>query len=170
MVENLHMLGRTARAAAPTRVAFAAALAALAALSTIPAAAHADDNDLMLITPSQNIRCAMVGQSETPYVACQLKNIDYVVPAGTAHDPGGAPCPSGTGSGNDVMLERGRPGFVACSYAAIGGGVTDWTTLAYGDSVSIAGMTCASESTALTCTDTGTGHFFRVSRESYEVG
>jgi hypothetical protein len=170
MLENLHMLGRTAGAAAPTRVAFAAALAALGALSTIPAAAYADDNGLMLITPSQNIRCAMVGNSQTPYVACQLDNVDYVVPPGAAHDPDGAPCPSGTGSGNDLMLERGKPGFVACSYAAIGGGVTDWTPLAYGDSTSIAGMTCASESTALTCTDTSTGHFFRVSREFYEVG
>ena len=31
-------------------------------------------------------------------------------------------------------------------------------------------MTCDSETSGVTCTDTSTGHFFRVSRESYQLG
>lgn len=170
MFRSPHLLGRAAVAATPTRLAFAAVMIALGAISTIPATAHADENRVMFMTPSENIRCAMDRNGETTYVACQLGDIDYVVPPGMAHDADGKPCPSYTGSGNDVMLEQGKPGYVRCSFAAIGGGVSDWITLAYGDSASFGAITCASESSALTCTDTSTGHFFRVSRESYEVG
>jgi hypothetical protein len=31
-------------------------------------------------------------------------------------------------------------------------------------------ITCSSEQPAMRCTDVSTGHFFRVSRESYELG
>jgi hypothetical protein len=31
-------------------------------------------------------------------------------------------------------------------------------------------IACRSEQSAMKCTDTSTGHFFRVSRESYELG
>jgi len=31
-------------------------------------------------------------------------------------------------------------------------------------------MTCDSEPSGMTCTDSSTGHFFRISRESYQLG
>jgi hypothetical protein len=43
-------------------------------------------------------------------------------------------------------------------------------TLDYGQTKSVGVMTCASEPSGVTCTDTSTGHFFRVSRDSYELG
>jgi len=43
-------------------------------------------------------------------------------------------------------------------------------TLDYGRTYSRGAMTCDSELSGVTCTDTGTGHFFRVSRENYELG
>lgn len=43
-------------------------------------------------------------------------------------------------------------------------------TLAYGQTRSIGAITCSSEPSGVTCTDSGTGHFFRVSRDSYELG
>ena len=39
-----------------------------------------------------------------------------------------------------------------------------------GQTYSRGAMTCDSELSGVTCTDTGTGHFFRVSRENYELG
>jgi hypothetical protein len=43
-------------------------------------------------------------------------------------------------------------------------------TLAYGQARSFGSITCESEYTGMTCTDTSTGHYFRVSRDSYELG
>jgi len=43
-------------------------------------------------------------------------------------------------------------------------------TLAYGQTRSLGTITCASEYTGMTCTDSSTGHYFRVSRDSYELG
>lgn len=41
--------------------------------------------------------------------------------------------------------------------------------LAYGDSRSVASLTRTSAPAGITCTDTSTGHYFRISRESYEL-
>jgi hypothetical protein len=35
---------------------------------------------------------------------------------------------------------------------------------------SVGVITCDSEPAGMTCTDSSTGHFFRVSRESYQLG
>jgi hypothetical protein len=43
-------------------------------------------------------------------------------------------------------------------------------TLAYGQARSLGALTCESEYTGITCTDSSTGHYFRVSRDSYELG
>jgi len=44
------------------------------------------------------------------------------------------------------------------------------STLGYGQSRSFGTITCDSEYTGMTCTDSSTGHYFRVSRETYELG
>ena len=43
-------------------------------------------------------------------------------------------------------------------------------TLDYGQTRCLGPITCDSEPTGMTCTDTSTGHFLRVSRESYQLG
>jgi hypothetical protein len=43
-------------------------------------------------------------------------------------------------------------------------------TLEFGHTQSAGPITCDSEPTGMTCTDTSSGHFFRVSRESDELG
>ena len=42
--------------------------------------------------------------------------------------------------------------------------------LAYGQTRSVGSLTCASEPSGMTCTDGSTGHYFRISRESYQLG
>ena len=42
-------------------------------------------------------------------------------------------------------------------------------TLAYGQTRSLGTITCDSEPTGITCTDSSTGHYFRISRETYEL-
>jgi len=43
-------------------------------------------------------------------------------------------------------------------------------TLDYGQTRSAGAITCNSEQSAMKCTNVSTGHFFRVSQESYELG
>jgi hypothetical protein len=147
------------------------AAATVAATITLPATAHADDNRQKFASPSGNIQCVMDVDSDTatPVALCQITDTTYVVPAGVARDDtSGEPC---SGSGHrDFRLDPGEPGFIRCSYAALDGGVGLWTTLEYGQSRSVGSLNCASEPSGVTCTDTSSGHFFRVSRESYEVG
>ena len=92
------------------------------------------------------------------------------MPDGLAHQDSGAPCERDYGSGRDVRLVAGEPGYVRCSYAALDGGYGPWPTLEYGQSQTVGSITCDSAPTAVTCTDTGSGHFFRISRDAYEVG
>lgn len=42
-------------------------------------------------------------------------------------------------------------------------------TLNYGDTHSSASMTCSSEPSGIACTDTSTGHYFRIAHDSYEL-
>src|SRR5439155_7371503 len=44
------------------------------------------------------------------------------------------------------------------------------STLKYGQTLSAGPITCDSEPSGVTCTGSSTGHFFRVSRESYQLG
>jgi hypothetical protein len=43
-------------------------------------------------------------------------------------------------------------------------------TLGYGQTLSLGTITCDSEPAGMTCTDGSTGHYFRVSRETYAFG
>jgi hypothetical protein len=43
-------------------------------------------------------------------------------------------------------------------------------TLAYGQTRSLGTIMCDSEYTGMTCTDSSTGHYFRVAREIYQLG
>jgi hypothetical protein len=42
--------------------------------------------------------------------------------------------------------------------------------LEYGRSLTVGAITCDSQPSGITCTDTSSGHFFRVSRDSYDFG
>ncbi len=150
--------------------AIAAAAMALAAV-TVPAVANAQENDQRFASPSGNIRCVLTEQSEpTPIALCQIEDKNFSVPAGSGRGQTGEPCPNGTGSGNDFRLDPGQPGFIRCSFAALDGGVGPWPTLEYGQTRTLGAISCESQPSGMLCTDTGSGHFFRVSRESYEVG
>jgi hypothetical protein len=148
------------------------AAATVAATVALPATAHGDDNGQKFASPSDNIRCVLdvSDRTEGPLALCQIIDFTYVVPAGLARDEvSGKPC-SGAGQSGDFRLDQGQPGFIRCSYAALDAGVGPWPTLDYGQTRSFGAITCDSEPSGMTCTDTSTGHFFRVSRDSYQVG
>src|SRR5918995_4902331 len=148
--------------------AIAATTIALAAANAVAATAHAQDSRVMFSSPSGNIHCVVDAQDgPAPTALCQIENKSFSVPPGSGRGQTGEPCPNGTGSGNDFRLDQGQPGFIRCSFAALSGGAGPWPALDYGQSRSFGAITCESQPSGVTCTDTSTGHFFRVSRQSY---
>jgi hypothetical protein len=154
----------------PTLAVIAAAT--VAATVAFPASAQANPDFQMFGSPSGNIRCILNAQDgPAPIALCQIKIKTFTVPPGSGRGQTGEPCPYGTGSGNDFRLDQGQPGFIRCSFAALGGGGGGpWPTLEYGQSRSLGAITCESQPSGMTCTDIDSGHFFRVSRDSYELG
>jgi hypothetical protein len=83
-----------------------------------------------------------------------------------------APTPNcGSASGDwEFDLDQGNPpgrGYSCAAGSLVDPGVQ---TLDYGQTRSVGTITCDSETSGMTCTDTSTGHFLRVSRESYQLG
>lgn len=147
------------------------ASATVAAAAILPATAQADDNYQQFSSPSGNIRCLMLGDNgPAPIAMCQISDHTYSIPPGAAVNQEGAPCESNSGSGRDIRVDQGKQAYLTCTYSAIGSGFGQWPALAYGQTRSLGALTCDSKPSGITCTDGSNGHFFRVSRDSYQVG
>ena len=152
-------------------VGAAVGIAAPAVLGVGAVTAHADDNYQQFASASGHIRCILNGQDRPlPIAMCQIGDHTYSVAPGLARDQNGGPCPPGSDLGRDFRLDQGQSPYVTCSYSALGSGFGDWPPLDYGQTRSLGAITCDSEPARMICTDASTGHFFRVSRESYQLG
>jgi hypothetical protein len=157
--------GRLGRPRNFTALALIATAAAAAAVS-LAGPAHAETYDYFQ-SPSGNIGCEMMSAVDgTGSVVCKLKDHTWVAPLTSGGD-----CEY---SGSDLKLFQGDapcagvwPSQIFLLQQPQYGGLQ---TLAYGQTRSIGAITCASEPSGVTCTDSSTGHFFRVSRDSYELG
>lgn len=141
-----------------------------AALTSAPiafaAVAHAETDYQMFQSPSGNIHCHLDSTRPEPIAMCQVNGYTYQRPPASA-----ATCPRGSEPGRTFRLDQGQTAQFACDYAALDSGYSGpWTTLAYGETRSAGTITCDSEPTGMACTDSSTGHFFRVSREGYQLG
>ena len=141
-----------------TKVALIAA-ATVGASIALPSTAHAGVPPSFQ-PPSGNILCWIADNAAT----CRVIDHTYALP------PGGD-CTS-PGWGNSIFLDQGKPPFLTCDSTPPGtyNGLPAHTRLDYGQTQSAGVMTCDSEPSGMTCTDSSTSHFFRVSRESYQFG
>ena len=150
------------------------AAASIATAAALPLAAIAnacgggDDfpADSEFITPSGNIVCSIYADNSG--ASCEIREHAWVVPA-SAEGPGGRPCNLRFG-GLQFYVSQAKPANLGCYEGASSFTAGGQTTLDYGQTLSRGKMTCASEVSGVTCTDTVTGHFFRVSRDDYELG
>jgi hypothetical protein len=71
------------------------------------------------------------------------------------------------GWGECIGINQGGAPALSCHTDTLRGSVEP--TLNYGDKWSVNSITCDSEPSGMTCTDAGTGHFFRIARDSYGV-
>lgn len=133
----------------------------IAAIVALPAAAYACGPPPAFQTPSGNIVCWMAQNT----AACRI--VDYTYSVQELPEDCTSP-----GWPSSFSLDEGKPAALECTDDPPGTyqGFRNDTTLDYGQSRSVGVMTCASEPSGVTCTDTSSGHFFRVSRDSYELG
>jgi Family of unknown function (DUF6636) len=151
------------RAMAITKLALIAT-ATLAATIGVAGTAHADD-EIDFRSPSGDVTCAMTQghdiNDQAHYgkgtVACQVKH-SYPQP----------PLPDCPVAGRSYALSQGTPPSLECQGGAIVGSPPP--TLAYGQFRSVGTITCDVEPSGVTCTDSSTGHFLRLSRDSYQLG
>ncbi len=147
------------------RALTAAALVAAATIVTGQSAiARAGtDGTFRFQTPSGNIACYL-GPAERGgtdgFVACEIGDHTYSAP------PPPPTCHLAWG-GRIKLAQGGQPEF-ACHGDTMRS--ADLPTLDYGETAFSGAIRCAIEPAGITCTDTSTGHFFRLSRESYELG
>jgi hypothetical protein len=126
----------------------------------LAATAHADPEYHSFQSPSGNVKCEMtINYKGTPYANCVVHDSAFVVPADKC-DMSGAVNPQ-------IGLGQGQTPTLSCVAAS---GEPVEPTLDFGQTQSIGTITCDSEPAGLTCTDTGTGHFVRASRDSYDLG
>jgi hypothetical protein len=147
-----------------------AAAATFAVTISLASNAHADDSQYAnFLSPSGNINCSImllppfplddVQQSGNNTVNCELTDHVWTPPG---------KCPTGI-VGTDFRADATTPPTVHCEKYP-NQLPLPWPTLEYGQKVSLGVISCDSEADGVTCTNSDTGHFFRVSRDSYLVG
>ena len=141
----------------------AVAVAAPAVLFFASATAHADNNEQDFQSPSGNIECWVRAMD----VGCDVGDHTYIPPTPQFQGAPLTPCPT------DVVryvLHQGHQPEAYCHSGPTDLGTPGLKTLNYGQTVAAGPMTCVSETSGVTCTDTSTGRFFRASRDSYQLG
>jgi hypothetical protein len=117
-------------------------------------------------SPSGDISCNLVNYPPDDehslaknFVQCDIADHSWVPPR--------PPPPDRPDATSTFLLIRGQVPIVGYSPGTVGDGspMLDSAQAPHAGAIG-----CRSEKSAMKCTDTSTGHFFRVSRESYELG
>jgi hypothetical protein len=161
----LHCLTMKIKMIAALSIATAAALP-LAAIANACGGGDEFPTDSEFITPSGNIVCSIYADNSG--ASCEIREHTWVAPASTV-GPARRACDFSFG-GLQFYVSQAKPGNLGCYEGASSFNARGQQTLDYGQTISRGKMTCVSAVSGVTCTDTATGHFFRVSREDYELG
>jgi hypothetical protein len=122
--------------------------------------------DSDFVTPSGNIVCSVY--SDGSGVNCEVREHTWAAPA-SVHGPYGRACDF-TFGGLEFYVSQAKPAKLGCYEGVSNFNRPGHKTLDYGQTLSRGAISCDSEPSGVTCTDTATGHFFRVSRDNYELG
>jgi uncharacterized protein DUF6636 len=131
--------------------------------SPAPELSHADEPGLFL-SPSGNIICGVgtTGSDGKSGAMCEIRDFIYAPPS--------KPLDCHLGWGDRISLDPGSAPALRCHGDTQFGLAPGQPTLPYGQTRSAGTITCDSEPSGMTCTDSSTGHYFRMSRESLEIG
>lgn len=127
--------------------------------------AHANPYSAQFQSPSGDISCNLVNAPPSDrlglgknFVQCDIVNQSWVPPR--------PPPPGRADATSTLVLMRGQLPIVGYSPGTLAASDPESSD----QPVSAGAISCVSEQSAMRCTDASTGHFFRVSRESYELG
>lgn len=149
------------------RRATTAGVSAIVGAATIglAASAHANPFSTQFELPSADISCNLVNYPPDDthsfaknFVQCDIVNQSWVNPE---------PPPAGRAdAASSFLLWRGQLPILGYSPGTLA--AADQPD--YDQPLSAGAISCVSEQSGMKCTDVSTGHFFRMSRESYELG
>ncbi|MCV7195922.1 DUF6636 domain-containing protein [Mycobacterium angelicum] len=129
--------------------------ATVAAAVAFPPSAHADPQNFQ--SPSGNIYCTL----DSMGAACDISEYNY-------QPPPPPECGKHLAWGSRFTLSAGAAGAIACHGDTLR--IPGEPTLNYGQTASAGTITCVSEMSGMKCTDSSSGHFFRVSKDAYQLG
>jgi hypothetical protein len=121
--------------------------------------AQAADSYDAFQSPSGNIVCGIGFLNNNGFAICEIGSHSWVVP------PRPPSCEGGWG--DRIGMDQGSPPSLSCHTDTLRGNTEP--PLAYGSMRTVGEMSCDSELSGITCTDASTGHFFHISRDSYEL-
>jgi hypothetical protein len=146
----------------------ALSIATAATALHLAAVARADSDEYEFASPTGNIACNMnMFEDGTGAAYCEIRDHTWAVSEAT-RGPFGRACDLNFG-GLEFYLDKGKAPALGC-YEGAGNMSRPGPALGYGQTHSVGTITCGSEPSGVTCTDSSTGHFFRVSRETYQFG
>jgi hypothetical protein len=141
--------------AVPTLLALPACLAVFVA-SSAPVRA---ETYYQFQSPSGNVGCAMGSLGNKAFASCEVTDRTWEAPPRPDRCEGAW--------GDRITLYQGTPPNLVCSSDSLRS--SDFPTLRYGNAWPVNPISCVSEPTGIACTDAVTGHYFRMSRDSYEL-
>lgn len=125
--------------------------------AAIACAPSARAETLNFQSPSGNIYCTL----DSLGAACDIRQYTY-------QPPPPPECGQHLAWGSRFTLAAGKAGAITCHGDTLQ--VPGEQTLNYGQTISAGTITCDSEMSGMKCTDSSTGHFFRVSMDSFQLG
>ncbi len=149
------------------KIGMVGAVCTAIAAATIGSAgiARANPYAMQFQSPSGDITCKLVNYPPDDqhsfaknFAQCDIVNQSWVPPQ--------PPPPGRADATTTLVLWRGQLPIVGYSPGALAASEPVY----YDQPVSGGAITCDAEQSAMKCTDASTGHFFRVSKESYELG
>jgi hypothetical protein len=139
---------------------FAVLAACVPAAAVLPGVAHATTFH-QFASPSGNVSCAVGTQDNgNAFAECEIRDRVWNSP------PAPADCP--LSYGDRIGLYQGKQPAFGCH----GDTLYDPSSpiLGYGQSYSQGPISCLSQMSGITCSDSTTGHFFTISREALNIG
>jgi hypothetical protein len=142
------------------RTATVAVSLTLAAMVSSPFAAVARAEPYCAFqSPSANVYCGLGQSDATTFAVCEIRDHTWAAP------PRPTPCVGGWG--DRISMRQGGAPQMSCHTDTLKDPASP--VLEYGQTRSLNELTCDSEISGMTCTDRGSGHYFRFARDNYEL-
>ena len=151
------------------KIALLTAAAAVTAGVVAPTA-HAAHSRVQFLSPSGNIGCQLGTSPEGAFAWCKVKNHTWAAPQSDSCLQANVPGAIGEPGGENLQLAEGQaPCFGFVMSQLFFDGQYAPPTLAYGETRSVANITCATDPVGVICADGKTGRSFQVSRDAYKL-